>query len=274
MTGWLGWCAAAVLGAVAIAQVRVVRRARREHARLSARLELTTAELSSVRRSKDLADTGIRIFTKRFVAASEAAYAQTAAELHDAVAQPLMLARFALGRAPVAVGAGPSLPGFDPEDAMGFVEDAESAVRALMTRVRTPHLDDGLETALENLVVELDQRYGLQVALDCTGGPMRLSPRDAVTVYRFVQEALMNVVKHAEVDAATVRVNLDARLLQVEVRDAGVGFDPSSVRPQGGHHVGLELLRDRAAALGGVVTVDSAAGNGTTVTLRLLVLPE
>lgn len=273
MTAWLGWGAALALTAVVVGQWRITRAARHEHTRLSARLELTTAELSSIRRSKELADAGVRLFTKRFVAASEAAYAQTAAELHDAVAQPLMLARFALSQVPVAVG-GPSLPGFDAASAVGFVEDAESAVRALMTRVRSPHLDDGLESALENLVAELDQRYGTRVKLQLSGAALRLSPRDAVTAYRFVQEALMNVVKHAEVDDAEVTVELDERLLQVEVSDQGVGFDPAAVHPRGGHHVGLELLRDRAAALGGIVTVDSSPGVGTRVALRLLVLPE
>jgi signal transduction histidine kinase len=271
----LGWALSGLLLGCIAGAVLHYRRLRRDLRRLSARAELADAVAERAIRSKELAELGVRTFTHRYVMASEAAFGHIAGELHDVVAQPLMLARFALSRVPVGAGGGRPMPGFEPEDAVGFIEEAESAVRGLMSRVRVPRLDGGFGSVLTGLLLEFERRYGLTVTLEMTDDALSLNDRDAMTAYRFTQETLMNVVKHADVDTAAVGVQLSDGILEVTVTDDGVGFDPAVLRsgPEG-HHVGIELLRDRAAAQGGTVSMSSALGSGTTVTLRLLVRPE
>ena len=86
--------------------------------------------------------------------------------------------------------------------------------------------------------------------------------------YRFFQEALLNVIKHAEVDDAHVSLALGDTGLRATVRDSGGGFEPAAVAGEGGRQVGLSLLRERARLAGGSVNVASAAG-GTDVELIL-----
>jgi signal transduction histidine kinase len=96
----------------------------------------------------------------------------------------------------------------------------------------------------------------------------------AVTVYRFFQEALLNVVKHADVDEADASLAVEGEQLVARVRDAGPGFVPSQVQSSGGRHVGLGLLRERARLAGGSLDVATAPGDGTELTLRLPLSPR
>ncbi|MBV9369453.1 MAG: hypothetical protein JO074_06465, partial [Frankiales bacterium] len=112
-------------------------------------------------------------------------------------------------------------------------------------------------------------RYGLDVALDWPTEAYPLPLVTAVTVYRFFQEALLNVVKHADVDSARASLRVDEDFVVVVVSDEGPGFDPDDVRSESGRHVGLGLLRERARLVGGSLEVASWPAPGTTLTLRL-----
>jgi signal transduction histidine kinase len=115
----------------------------------------------------------------------------------------------------------------------------------------------------------MHQRYGLEVQVSWPESPYPLPLASAITVYRFFQEALLNVVKHADVDEASVSLRVEEDMVYAVVRDEGPGFDPDKVRPDRGRHVGLGLLRERARLSGGGLEVESAPGAGTTLTLRL-----
>jgi len=191
------------------------------------------------------------------IAAEEAARGQLAAELHDTVAQSLAAARTL-----VADG--------QYQRAGDLIEEAEEQTRTVMARTRPPALHDGnLALAVGELRDEMVQRYGLRVALQWPAQPRALPLAAAVTVYRFFQESLLNVVKHADIDTAEVTLAFEVDSLVAIVRDAGGGFDPAAVRPERGRHVGLGLLRERVRLAGGSVEVVSIAGAGTTLTMTL-----
>ena len=195
------------------------------------------------------------------VSAEEGARGQLAAELHDTVAQSLMIARGLL--------AGPAGT-VDLARVTDYVEDAEEQVRAVMARTRPPALRDGdLASAVAQLRDDLRARYGLEVHVTwpATAAPLPLA--SAVTAYRFCQEALLNVVKHADVDDAWLELRLESGALVVTVRDEGPGFAPDQVRPDRGRHVGLGLLRERARVSGGRVEVRSGDRTGTLLLLHL-----
>jgi two-component system sensor histidine kinase UhpB len=212
------------------------------------------------RRTAENASAGMFELLSGLVAAEEGARGQLAAELHDTVAQSLGMARMHL-----AVG--------DPESlrsAQEFLEDAEEQVRAVMARTRPPALREGdLAAAIGHLRADLEQRYGVavEVTWPTTAHPLPLV--SAITVYRFFQEALLNVVKHADVDWAQAALVVDEDGIVATVSDAGPGFDPDAVRPERGRHVGLGLLRERARLAGGSLEISSMPAAGTVLQLRL-----
>jgi len=214
------------------------------------------------RREAETAGAGVFELLSGLVAAEEGARGQLAAELHDTVAQSLMIARGLLA-------AGSHSPQ-DISKLTDYVEDAEEQVRAVMARTRPPALRDGdLASAVGGLRLDMSTRYGLQVHVTWPDSPYPLPLASAVTVYRFFQEALLNVVKHADVDDAYVTLVVEQDQVLASVRDEGPGFDPSTVRPDRGRHVGLGLLRERARLSGGELDILSRRGEGTTLTLRL-----
>ncbi|CAN5227833.1 hypothetical protein BH24ACT10_BH24ACT10_06200 [soil metagenome] len=214
------------------------------------------------RREAQTAGAGVFELLSGLVAAEEGARGQLAAELHDTVAQSLMIARGLLH-------ARPSSPA-DIAKLTDYVEDAEEQVRAVMARTRPPALREGdLASAVNGLRADMAARYGLVVGVDWPTAPYPLPLAAAVTVYRFFQEALLNVVKHADVDDALLVLRVEDDAVTASVHDDGPGFDPSAVRPDRGRHVGLELLRERARLSGGSVEVDSGLTAGTTLRLRL-----
>jgi signal transduction histidine kinase len=214
------------------------------------------------RRDAETAGAGVFELVSGLVTAEEGARGQLAAELHDTVAQSLMIARGLLAT-------NPSSP-TDMAKLSDYVEDAEEQVRAVMARTRPPALREGdLASAVGNLRADMLARYGLTVQVSWPESAYPLPLASAITVYRFFQEALLNVVKHADVDDAVVSLRIEEDMVFAVVRDEGPGFDPTKVRPDRGRHVGLGLLRERARLSGGGLEVTSAIGEGTTLTLRL-----
>jgi signal transduction histidine kinase len=214
------------------------------------------------RRTAETASAGMFELLSGLVAAEEGARGQLSAELHDTVAQSLMAARSRLG------DGGDRLAN-DPEVA-NLVAEAEEQVRAVMARTRPPALRDGdLARAVSGLKDDMANRYGLVVDLSWPAEPYPLPLVTAVTVYRFFQEALLNVVKHADVDDAVACLRVDDDFVVATVSDQGAGFEPDHVRSDSGRHVGLGLLRERARLVGGALEVASWPAPGTTLTLRL-----
>jgi signal transduction histidine kinase len=226
-------------------------------------LRVRVADEVGRRHQRDAETVGAGVFEllSGLVAAEEGARGQLAAELHDTVAQSLMIARGLLS----ASSRTPELARLSD-----YVEDAEEQVRAVMARTRPPALHDGdLASAVSHLRADMDARYGLTVHVRWPDQPHPLPLASAITVYRFFQEALLNVVKHADVDDAQVALEVLDDAVVATVLDDGPGFDPDAVRPDRGRHVGLGLLRERARLAGGRLEVMSAVGSGSTLVLRL-----
>jgi PAS domain S-box-containing protein len=134
-------------------------------------------------------------------------------------------------------------------------------------------LDDlGLPAAVTRHVQEFAQLHGLAVDVRIEGlGGEVLPPLVQTTVYRVLQEALTNVAKHAGARSVSVRLVRDETTVELRVQDDGAGFDPAAgaeatAEDRGDRHLGLQVMRERAALLGGSVEVESRAGAGTTIT--------
>lgn len=224
------------------------------------------------RRSARAVSAGMFELLSGLVSAEEGTRGQLSAELHDTVAQTLMQLRARVAALLEERPAG-ELEKARASD-LGYVgellAEAEEQVRSLMARTRPPQLRDGdLARAVMALRDDMGHRYGLAVDVSWPAEPVQLPLATAVTLYRFFQEALLNVVKHADVDGAHASLRVEGDAVVAVVADDGPGFDPATVRPDGGRHVGLGLLRERVRLAGGRLTVRSWPDPGTTVTLLL-----
>jgi signal transduction histidine kinase len=233
---------------------------------LQIRVRVSDEMAERQRKTAENASAGMYELLSGLVAAEEATRGQLSAELHDTAAQSLMLARSLLTD---VLGQMVDAPA-QLERAADYVGEAEDQVRAVMARTRPPALRDGdLARAVAHLRDDMFSRYGLSVSLSWPREPYPLSLVSAITVYRFFQEALLNVVKHADGDDAWATLEMTEQELTATVVDEGPGFDPALVKPDKGRHVGLGLLRERARLAGGSLTVSSTPGGRTSLCLRL-----
>jgi signal transduction histidine kinase len=205
----------------------------------------------------------------RLVFAHEDERRRIAREMHDQFGEQLTaLAR----RIEILKGACADRPDLAGEVAAleAVAQQLDRDVDHLVWELRPTALDDlGLRAALANYVQDWSKRVSISAELHTSGLlDDRLSSETETTLYRIAQEALTNVAKHSR--AANVDVILERRsdhvLLIVE--DDGVGFDPAS---SGGAGQGFGLLgmQERAALVGATLEIESAAGKGTTVLLRM-----
>jgi PAS domain S-box-containing protein len=145
-------------------------------------------------------------------------------------------------------------------------------VDQLVWELRPTALDDlGLRAALVNYVQDWSARVGIQAKFHTSGLlDERLPPETETTLYRIAQEALNNVAKHSR--ARKVEVILERRPDHVSlvIEDDGIGFDPG----RAGQGFGLIGMRERAALVGATLEIESAAGSGTTILLRMAAPPD
>lgn len=154
-----------------------------------------------------------------------------------------------------------------------LVNEIDSELRRLTMELRPPILDDlGLDEAIRRYAEAWSQTTAIPVDVYTAGfAGERLAHTIELPIYRIVQEALTNVLKHAQ--ASTVSVILERRLkeLQLIIEDNGVGFDPNAVDSQeeGRRSLGLIGMKERAALVGGWVDLETAPGVGTTVYVHI-----
>jgi signal transduction histidine kinase len=136
------------------------------------------------------------------------------------------------------------------------IQQQIDGLRTLITELRPAALDAfGLQPALESLLTRLGTIEGVDVASELELGPERLEPDLETTIYRFVQEALTNVAKHARAELVRVRVTTGPDTVDVEISDDGDGFDPQQ-RVEG---FGLVGMHERARLVGGEIEVETSA---------------
>ena len=193
------------------------------------------------------------------LAAAESERRRWARELHDDTLQGLAGLRVLLA------SAGPDADRASVDRAVGLVADGIQeqieGVRTLITELRPAALDQlGLIPALESLLARIGTVEGLDVTGDLEIGSDRLDPELETTIYRFTQEALTNVAKHARAEHLRVRMRRAPGTIELEIADDGGGFDTA----RRGEGFGLVGMQERAGLVGGAMRVESSVA-GTTV---------
>jgi signal transduction histidine kinase len=210
----------------------------------------------------------LRSYAQRIVGAEEGARRSTAAELHNGIGQELV----AMGMMLTVLGGQlPPQHRVQVDEFRGRLHRVQQRTRDMISDLSPPGLYDlGLVPALQWLVVYLRTHENIKVGLEGSVEEAAISTELRVLVFRLVREMLRNVVKHAGVEAAFLKLSGDKTRLLVEVRDEGKGFDwhPDQIaNPKRG--LGLWSIANRLREVGGQLSVESAPGRGTRLTMEV-----
>jgi signal transduction histidine kinase len=221
----------------------------RNRADLIQQLETTRAELAEAHRREGTLSERQRM----------------AGEIHDTLAQGftsiLMLLQAADPHVTLEAARRPL------ELAIRTARENLAEARALVAALPPAALDNApLPDALRRLAGQLGEELGVPVTYETRGELRTLPAGIEVVLLRATQEACANVRKHAAARSASVRLEYSAQAVRLEVSDDGVGFEPHATKDG---HFGLHGIRDRATQVGGRATINSAPGEGSTLTIEL-----
>jgi len=202
---------------------------------------------------------------RRAVQAQELERRRLARELHDETGQALtsiLLGLSAVERAESAEAARAAAG-----ELRSLVVDTLQNVRRLAVELRPSALDDfGLEPALRRLGQTVREGGELDVQVEATLGGVRLPADIETALYRIVQEALTNVVKHAGAARVSIVLTRKQGSVVVMIEDDGRGFDPAE---SSANRLGLLGMRERVQLLDGSLQLEAAPGSGTTLVVEL-----
>jgi PAS domain S-box-containing protein len=193
-----------------------------------------------------------------------------ARELHDSVSQALYGIAVGARAASRRLETNPAGVAEALDYVLSLAEAGLTEMRALIFELRPESLErEGLVAALGRQAAAARARFGLEVEADLCPEP-ELTPACREALYRISQEALNNVAKHAVASAAAMRLACEGSEVVYSLGDDGKGFDASGQFPG---HLGLSSMRERAAGVGGSLTIESRPGAGTLVVARIPAAP-
>ena len=200
------------------------------------------------------------------IQATETERSRIARELHDDISQRLALLSIELDQ--FSASAKAKAGGVTP-DAKAFSSKTKAIADDIHQLAKELHPTTlkmlGLSTAVRTFCAALEARHEISISLNDNSNLGELPETTAINLYRVVQEALQNVVKHSGAREASVTFARDDRSMSVRIEDRGVGFDPGHAR----HGIGLDGMRERLRLLGGTLKIDSKPGMGTRIEARI-----
>ncbi|HET9913801.1 MAG TPA: PAS domain-containing protein [Anaerolineales bacterium] len=209
----------------------------------------------------------LRTLSRRLVEIQENERLYISRELHDEVGQLLTLLRLDL----VTLES----QAYQPQAVLKKVADMEKTLNAISESLRNvalalrpaslDHL--GLVPALRQHLESIGERYKLETGFESGEFQERLPANIETELYRIAQEALTNIVRHAQASRVDMTLTVRDKKLIVMIADDGTGFDPEKVPDTG--HLGLFSMRERAEMIGGQFLIESKPGKGTTVMVKI-----
>jgi PAS domain S-box-containing protein len=192
-----------------------------------------------------------------------------ARELHDSVTQALYSVTLYADATRMAISAGKNEAANEHlRELQKMAREAMMDMRLLIFELHPPVLEkEGLVIAVQNRLETVEARSGLRTTLNVEGEETRLPLSIEEELYRVVQEALNNAVKHAKAETISVDFLYENDRFCLEVRDDGRGFDRTAAKQSGG--LGLRGIEERAAHIGGCLIIESAAEKGTTLKIEI-----
>jgi signal transduction histidine kinase len=204
-----------------------------------------------------------RELAQKLISTQESTLLHISRELHDEFGQVLTAMGSMLKRAGNHAPEGSSLRA-DLQEVSEIAQSSLNNVRGLSQALHPVMLEEaGLEKTIEWYLPVLQRQTGISISYSKTGEVFAMDSSASVHIYRILQEALNNVVRHSGAREAWVRLHFLPERLQLEVEDHGKGFAPQA----GQHGIGLVAMRERTGLLGGTLTIENLAGGGTLARL-------
>ncbi|HEX9029445.1 MAG TPA: PAS domain S-box protein, partial [Anaerolineales bacterium] len=232
--------------------------------------ERKRAEQEQARLMEELSrsQTELRQLAARLQEVQEHERRQIAAELHDRVGQNLtgLNLNLQIIQNQTLPEAGTPLQS-RLEDSLRLVEETTRQVRDVMADLVPPLLDEyGLASALRWYCEGFSRRLGIPVQASGQDGAPRLPRPVEIALFRIVQEALNNIARHAHASMASVTLDTGGDPARLTVQDNGAGFDSARLdAADEAPHLGLLTMKERAASVGGLLSLQSTPGEGTTI---------
>lgn len=214
----------------------------------------------------------LRALPKSIFEAQENERRRVARELHDGVSQLLASIRFRLQAFDGKIFAGDPQLEAELTKVKQLLETTQDEVRRIAHDLRPSVLDDlGLLPAMHSACDEFQHRTGVALELDCAPILVRLAPVVELNLYRILQEALNNAAHHARAARVAVSLKTEEAFVELRIQDDGVGFETGVARRRTGGRSGFGLvdMRERAALVGGTLTVHSEPNRGTEIIARI-----
>ena len=239
---------------------------------LEHRVDERTREVEGKNRELNVLNRIRRQLLAKTISAQEDERKRLARELHDDSAQTLAAVLMTLKTAEDALPAAPDDARSALSRSRSQLEGALREIRKAIMDLRPSALDDlGLAAAVRWYAEEHLRPRGIKVDLEIGGDERRATGAVATAVFRIVQEAISNVVRHSEARRARISLEFGRSAVSTVIEDDGVGFAPDDLRQPEANGRGLGLLgmRERAELFGGVVEIESGSGQGTFVRVRI-----
>lgn len=215
----------------------------------------------------------VRMLSGRVAKVQEEQRTRIARELHDELGVGLTCLKIDLSRlqAIVTEGGGAKVRKKVGDKIRSMSEQIDTtiaSVQRLVTELRPAILDDlGLVAAIEWQCQDFQKRTGIPCTCATSADDINTNPERATALFRICQEALTNTARHAQATAVTIKLESRSDCLELVVADNGVGISDAEVSDR--RSLGLLGMKERAALLGGEITIQSHPGRGTTVTACL-----
>ena len=217
---------------------------------------------------RKISEMSLRELTGRLIHAQEEERARIARELHDDISQRMAFLQIGLEQFEQG---NPDLTVLERKEIINLTQvasEVSSDLHTISHQLHPARLDlQGLVAALTSFCREVSAQHDLRIEFQHRDVPAPLPNDVALCLFRIVQEALRNVVKHAATSEAAVELSGRDDGVELSISDSGVGFNPDSAAKRGG--LGLISMRERLRLIGGNLTVDSAPARGTRILVRV-----
>jgi PAS domain S-box-containing protein len=194
-------------------------------------------------------------------------------DIHDDLGQILVALKIDLGLFKHEISKGSD--NISHEEILGKFDDLSNLVnktikstRRIMTGLRPEIIDSlGFIEAAKSYLLEFEERHHLLCHFNCTISELNIIPQQSVALFRILQEALNNVVKHAKAKAVKIHLSTHTNKLILEIKDNGIGFDENNKGRQDSY--GMIGMKERVILLEGKLTITSNTGKGTCVKVEM-----
>ena len=257
---------------------RTVVAAERLAMRISSMLSFLSSQLSDVVAQMEEASKS-RFLSAAIIRGQEEERCRVSRELHDGPAQEIASLIMETSVVERLVDIDADEAKLNLQEMRRHMRSCMSSIRQIVFDMRPMALDDlGFVAALEQLIRHYKERHTLDIQLAVDGREIPVPPHVKTGLFRIMQEAMNNVLRHAEVKKAALRIHYAEPAISILLEDRGKGFDMEKFRKQGTgvtvyEHFGILGMQERAAIIGAQLTVTSAPGRGTKIHVRLPLQP-